>query len=211
MPTTIDLSQWPRREHLAMFKTFDDPTFSVTVDVEVTGLMKNNGVPNASLFLRYLHATLKAINATDNLKLRIDGDNVVEYDTIHGNTTFLNKDNLFGFCEVLYQADLCRFATAAQGQLHQCKQKTSQLLQVAPRLDVVYFSCLPWIQFTQFKHPHQIAQNHSIPKVMFGKLYQKHAKHYLPIGITVHHGLVDGLHVGELIEHLEHICHTSVG
>lgn len=201
--SVINLNDWKRTEHYQFFSSFDDPTFSLTTDIDVTQLWSYCQTNSQSLFLNYLHATLKAVNETPEMCFRCVEENVVKFEYIHGNTTFLNSDDLFGFCEVIYAEEASVFCDAASQQLNLCKAKLKDLLVVPERSDVVYFSCLPWVNFTQFKHPFTKQGNASIPKIMFGKIVYRNGQYRLPIGVTVHHGLVDGVHLGRFFEKLQ--------
>ncbi|HDV9208344.1 TPA: type A chloramphenicol O-acetyltransferase, partial [Enterobacter hormaechei subsp. steigerwaltii] len=39
--TPVDLSRWARKEHFEVFQTFAQCTFSQTVQLDITGLLKN--------------------------------------------------------------------------------------------------------------------------------------------------------------------------
>lgn len=201
--SVINLNNWKRKEHYQFFSDFDDPTFSLTTDIDVTQLWSYCQNNQQSLFLYYLHATMQAINETPEMCMRCVDNKVVLFKHIHGNTTFLNDDDLFGFCEIFYAQEPSVFCHAASQQLKLCKAKSRDLLVVPNRDDVVYFSCLPWLNFTQFKHPFSTHGNASIPKIMFGKIVCRNGQYRLPIGITVHHGLVDGVHLGRFFEKLQ--------
>lgn len=42
-----------------------------------------------------------------------------------------------------------------------------------------------------------------MPKVAFGRLVQQQAQASMAMAVEVHHALVDGLHVGQLVQRLE--------
>ena len=76
MVRQIDLSNDPRRAQFDYFRNFRDPYVSVTVPVDITRL-RECGTP---LFLSYLWCAIRAANAVPELRRRIDGERVVEYD-----------------------------------------------------------------------------------------------------------------------------------
>ena len=76
MVRQIDLSNDPRRAQFDYFRNFRDPYVSVTVPVDITRL-RERGTP---LFLSYLWCAIRAANAVPELRRRIDGERVVEYD-----------------------------------------------------------------------------------------------------------------------------------
>lgn len=202
-PTLVDIDSWSRKEHFQFFESFDDPTFSLTIELDVTGLATHAEVTGDSLFLCYLHATMSAVNTTDAMKLRILNNEVVRYSTIDGNTTYLNEHQQFGFCELNFNPDAALFMSEASRAMSQAKALKENMLAVKQRQDVIHFSSLPWVNFTQFKHPYHSQSDHSIPKIMFGKIITKGVQKFMPMGITVHHGLVDGIHIGQFLDQLQ--------
>jgi chloramphenicol O-acetyltransferase type A len=58
-----------------------------------------------SFFATYLHRSMVAVNAVDELKLRILEGQVVLYDTIHAGTTIGRADGTFGFAFIPFSRD----------------------------------------------------------------------------------------------------------
>jgi len=65
------------------------------------------------------------------------------------------------------------------------------------RDDLIYYSSIPWISFTSFSHASDNKSGISIPKIVFGKYFQKGNKTLMPVSVEVHHALMDGIHVGK--------------
>jgi chloramphenicol O-acetyltransferase type A len=70
-------------------------------------------------------------------------------------------------------------------------------------MDLLYFTTLPWISFTSFKHAHDPRINASIPRITIGKFTKNASKVLLPVHVEVNHALCDGLHVGRFFHALE--------
>ena len=66
----------------------------------------------------------------------------------------------------------------------------------------IRYSSLPWFSFSEMKHAGSFKTGDSAPRISTGRLIEKEKRLLLPISITVHHGLVDGLHVGEFVKEL---------
>ena len=45
----------------------------------------------------------------------------------------------------------------------------------------------------------------SIPKITFGKFYEKAGKTMLPISVHAHHGLMDAIHVSKFLNETEQL------
>ena len=53
-----------------------------------------------------------------------------------------------------------------------------------------------------FTHPKK-GEGHSIPRTVFGKIFQREGKYYLPFQLEVDHALMDGLHIARYFEQLQ--------
>lgn len=66
--------------------------------------------------------------------------------------------------------------------------------------NLVYFSCLPWIETTAITNERDlaspIAKDDSIPRICWGKYTQENDRIYLGISVEVNHRLIDGFHIG---------------
>ncbi len=70
----------------------------------------------------------------------------------------------------------------------------------AGQKNVIHYSSIPWINFTSVSYSHNIKNEESVPKITFGKMVSREDKKIMPVSIYVHHGLMDGLHVGKYLE-----------
>ena len=76
MKKYLDIDSWNRKELYEHFRTLVDPTFAVVVDVDVTIAYNLVKKTDTSFFVKYLHACMKAINAIENFKYRIEDDKI---------------------------------------------------------------------------------------------------------------------------------------
>lgn len=194
----INLKQWNRSSHFEFFKNFKEPFFGVTVEVDCTTGHKNAKQLNTSFFLYYLYQSLRAVNALEPFKLRIEDGEVVLYDQIHPGPTVGRDNGTFGFCNFEYNEDFEVFAAGATVAMDKVKNEND--LKPSPRLDLIYYSTLPWINFTSLTHARDLERNDSVPKISFGKLTDKDGILLMPMSVHVHHALADGLHVGQYID-----------
>ena len=77
------------------------------------------------------------------------------------------------------------------------------------RKDVIHYSSIPWCTFTGLTHARNFKAEDSAPKITFGKMFSKGEKRIMPVSIYVHHGLVDGLHVGEYMGLFQKLMNES--
>ncbi len=204
MKQFINLENWNRKEHFLFFSRFDDPFFGMTVNVDCTSIYNQCKEENKSFFLLSLHKILKAVNKTEPFRLRIENDQVVCYDLIHASPTIGRDDGTFGFGFFEYEPDFNEFVTSANNEIDSVQKSVGlNMNEVTKRADVIHFSSIPWACFTDLKHATSFRIKDSVPKISVGKYFLKENHVWLPLSITVHHGLIDGYHVGQFLQKLE--------
>lgn len=69
---------------------------------------------------------------------------------------------------------------------------------------MIHCSFIPWVSFSSFKHARNSKlELNGIPKFVFGKYVKEDKIIKMPFSIEVHRALIDGLHVGKLLEILQ--------
>jgi chloramphenicol O-acetyltransferase type A len=204
MKTKIELSTWPRREHFEFFNRFEEPFWSVCVNVDCSNAYKNAKDAGLSFFLYYLHCSLTAANQLEHFRYRIAGDGVHVYDDVHASATVGRPNGTFGFSYIEYHADLKKFVSGAKAEIDRVQASTALM---PPKMtdNVIHYSALPWLNFTGLTHARSFTFKDSVPKISFGKVTETAGRKMMPVSITVHHGLMDGLHVGQYVDLLQEL------
>jgi len=190
----FDIDTWYRKDAYHYFKTFGDPFFNITANIEITNLLGKSKERQQSFFLLSLHASLLAVNSINEFKLRFYEDRVVRFDSIDGGCTILYDDNSFGFGYFDFIENENDFIENGLSVLDNTKKDGS----FDPRLDdtnLIHHSSIPWISFTAFEHAKRHKMQDSVPKIVFGKYFKEGSKYLLPISVAVNHALADGYHV----------------
>jgi chloramphenicol O-acetyltransferase type A len=139
-----------------------------------------------------------AVNAIESFRYRIIGSDVYLYDQIDASATILREDNTFGFSLMKFDKDLNIFSENTKTEIERVKN-TSGLITRDFENNLIHFSALPWINFTAYSHARSFTWPDSCPKISFGKMTSENGKKTMPISVHVHHGLLDGYHVGEFV------------
>ena len=201
MKTVIDTDSWKRKEHYEFFSRYEEPFFGITTNVDCTKAYKRAKGMDMSFFLYYMHKSLVAVNTIEEFKHRIEEGEPVVYDIIHGSTTVQNSDEFFSFAFLPYDKDFNAFYRHSKNAVEKAKLiKGIGSNEDNSRNDVIHYSTIPWISFTALTHERNFARPDSIPKIAFGKYFPVADRLLLPISVNVHHGLMDGLHVGRYFE-----------
>jgi chloramphenicol O-acetyltransferase type A len=97
MKRKIDLNTWNRKEHYHFFRSFDEPYYGITVQVDHTELYRKAKAENVSFYLAYLHCFLAAVNNSEPFRIRIIEGEPYMFERIHLSATVDRPDGTFGF------------------------------------------------------------------------------------------------------------------
>src|SRR5687767_13190693 len=166
----IDLSTWRRRDHYLWFRNYEQPFFSVTVDVDVTSVWnasrKRSAAP--SFFLWSLFLMLKAANDVEAFRLRLRPRGVWRHDEVAVGPTILRRDETFGFVRLEPASTLKQFAADANATIADAARHVGLRESKKAADDIVFHSVLPWLRFTAFTNALP-GKGDSIPRVAFGR------------------------------------------
>jgi chloramphenicol O-acetyltransferase type A len=202
MKTKINLETWNRKDHFLFFKQMEEPFYGITTTLDCTKGYEEAKQLGVSFFTYYLHKTLVAVNAVENFKYRIDNDEVVLHETICASATIMREDKTFGFSYMDFAENLDEFAEIVTTEIDRIQHTTGIFTRTYPE-NIIHFSALPWIDFTSISHARSFTWPDSCPKISFGKMTDQNGKKSIPLSVHVHHGLVDGYHVGLFLEKLQ--------
>jgi chloramphenicol O-acetyltransferase type A len=207
MKQELDLSTWNRKEHFEFFCKFEEPFFGTTIQFDCTRAYAKSKELGVSFFTYYLHKTLVAVNNIENFRYRIQDEKVFIYDKINVSSTILRDDKTFGFSEIEYNENLNTFIENYNTEATRVKN-TSGLFTRDYNENIVHFSALPWINFTSISHSRSFTFPDSCPKFSFGKMTTENDKKLMSMSVHVHHGLVDGYHLGLYFEEFERLMNS---
>jgi len=201
MKQIIDLKNWKRKEHFELFHQYDEPFWGIVTEVDCTQAFVKAKQLGVSFFVYYLYQSLRAVNAVENFRLRIENGQVVLYERVHASATLGREDETFAFSFVEYSDRLVTFNHALSMEIDRVNNSSGIRLEGNNlRKDVIHYSAIPWIHFTGLSHARNYKVNDSTPKISFGKLGEKEGKRMMPVSLHAHHALLDGTHAGKYFD-----------
>lgn len=195
----IDIINWKRKDHFNFFKSFEQPFWGINTILNCTQSHAYCSSYGISFFMYYLYHSLKAANHIKEFKCRIENDEVYEYEHIGGTITVLRNDETFGFAYFDYYENFAEFSKHTKSKMTSAKI-TNGLISDPNLTNLIYFSVLPEIKFTNFQHAQRSPVQNSAPMIVFGQYEKVNGQVLLPISLHVHHALCDGLHVEKFIK-----------
>lgn len=185
----IDPTQGPRAALYQHFRGFARPLFTLCAPIEVGPLL---AASSAGIFPTLLRQVLVAANSVPELRQRIRIERgrelVVEHETVDCTCTVARTDGSFTFCNFPYpEQDFfsqvsSRVAAAASGE--------GLDLGDQGRDDMLYLTCIPWLDFATMQHAETGDPLDCVPRVAWGRVVEGR----VTMCLTAHHSLVDGLH-----------------
>lgn len=192
----VDVENWARKQSFEHFKNYDQPFFSITANLDATKLYNFCKENKLSFSIANLFCSIKAANEIREFRIRLIDEKPVEFDEIHATQTILNDDETFSFCYFENKNDIFEYDRA--GKIAVSKYKELKTLDVeSERLDLIYYSVIPWISFTSFKNAITRDRFQTVPRIVFGKMFEENGRKFLPQSVEVHHAVMDGIHVGK--------------
>ncbi|WP_313806199.1 chloramphenicol acetyltransferase [Flavobacterium sp.] len=205
----LDLNTWNRKTHFEFFSQFDEPFYGVTITIDCSVAYEKAKEKGVSFFIYYLHKTLAAVNAIENFRYRIIENEVVVYDKINVSATIMREDTTFGFSFMEYFEELNLFSQKSLEEIERIQNTPGLITRDFDGLyNLIHFSSIPWLDFTSLSHARHFKFPDSCPKISFGKMTEGNGKKTMPMSIHVHHGLVDGFHVGQFAETFQNLMNS---
>lgn len=197
----LDMARDPRHAHFDYFRQMANPYVSVTAECDITNLREHTKTHGLPFFLSLLHCAVNAANAVPELRRRILGDAVVEYDSCDSSHTVALPDGTYCYCRLDCRKPFSEFLPAAQAAVN-CAKSTPELDDGSDGNSLFFVTTLPWLHFTSISLPTPVPAD-SNPRITFGKYFDRHGKVLLPVNLTAHHALVDGRHMAQFFEGIE--------
>ena len=196
----VDMAHDPRSGQFAYFRAMADPWVGVTVPVDITAFYKAlNGQP---FFLSFLYAVVRAANDVPELRRRLRDGDVIEYDRCQPSYTAMRPNGVYVYCLVdsgtLPYEDFIREGREKQREA----LEREELKETGDFLNHFYVSSLPWLSYTQIKHP-SAGPEDSNPRFSWGRFAEKDGRVTLPVSLYVNHALADGWHITRFYENLD--------
>jgi len=209
MKTLLDLENWNRKEHFAHFRQMEEPFFGATVEIDCTKAYQTAKSLNVSFFIYYLHKTLVAVNTIENFKYRISEDKIYINNRVDASATIGREDGTFGFSLIEYDPDLKVFEQNASAEIERIQNTTGLFTREFNDDNVIHFSAIPWLNFTSLSHARSFTYPDSCPKISFGKMITSETgKRTISMAVFVHHGLMDGLHLGQFVDYFQELMNS---
>ena len=205
MKKIIDLENHPRRSHFEYFGSLAYPYMGMTANVDVTNLYNSAKAMDGSPFLAFLWAAATAANSIPELRQRIVGDRIAQYDHCDTAHTVALPDGTFVNCRTDCRRTFAEFQTYGKQCQEEAKGRHGFVQPGSDETELIFVSSTPWVTFTQVIQPTPIPADSNV-LIVFGKFFDQNGRKMLPVNIQCNHALVDGLHVGQFFQRFQELA-----
>lgn len=195
----IDMETYKRKRHFEYFNSLAYPYVGVTVNVDITGLLKVIKAKNLPFFLTICYCISQSANQIAEFRQRIIDNQIVEYDYCRTSHTVALNDGTYCYCDLNSNCSFEDYISYATQEQERAKHRNSINEGKNEALDKIFISTLPWLSFTALINPTPVPAD-SNPRITWGKYFMQDNKVLLPVSVLCHHALVDGLHISKFYD-----------
>ncbi len=196
----VDLTTYPRKGLLEAFKDRQIPFFSTTCHIDITSFLPFIKAHGYRFFITTSYVVSRVVNDIIEFRHRLIDGELYEFERVDPGYTVLLANNTFSFCDAIYFPDFTSYYCDTEQRIEAVKKQPDYA--TGNKHHMFFITNVPWFSFTAMTHPfHQ--EYASLPIITLGKYFEQNGTLLIPIGIQVHHGLVDGIHVGWFYKQLQ--------
>lgn len=192
------LQHYPRRAHLEFYRRNPNPFYSVNFELDATLVRARARALGASTYAAMVWAYHRALLGIDAFRTRLQGEDVVLYDTLRVGLTVPAPDRTFTFANLDWEPDPLTFLARAAAAVERASARVDLTGGTAP--DYAYYTALPKVPFTSFTHVALADPTGGQPEAAFGRFRESGERTIVPVGIAINHLYVDGADLGDLYE-----------
>ncbi|MBG6016454.1 type A chloramphenicol O-acetyltransferase [Proteus mirabilis] len=207
--TVVDLSQWGRKEHFEVFQSFAQCTFSQTVQLDITSLLKTVKQNGYKFYPTFIYIISQLVNKHAEFRMAMKDGELVIWDSVNpGYTIFHEQTETFSSLWSYYHKDINQFLKTYSEDIAQYGDNLAYFPKEFIE-NMFFVSANPWVSFTSFNLNVANINNFFAPVFTIGKYYTQGDKVLMPLAIQVHHAVCDGFHVGRLLNELQQYCYEG--
>ena len=199
----IDPNTWPRRDIFDFFSKISNPFYSVTFNVDVTEAYAYAKRSSLSFYYALVDLVTRAINSVEAFRYALVDGELVLLDERSPSFTDLKKGSeSFHIVTMPCKGDIAEFCFDAK---RRNAEQTTFLSTDKEGVDLIYISCLPWIELTALTNERDFDPDDAIPRVSWGKFHERDGRKILGMSLELNHRFTDGVHIGKFAEALENL------
>lgn len=211
----INLNTWERRSNYEFFKTFLNPQYSVTSEVDCTQAYQRSRQDGSSFFVKYLYAILRAVNEIPELCYRVEmideQEAVVLYKKISVITHIrVGENGRFHSINIPYSKTFDKFIKYYKEAVQAIPKENTNPYAAESKnkaersfYDQITVSAIPDLYYTSMTFTQKNKHGSTRPIINVGKAIERNGCRVMPVAICVNHGLCDAYHLSMFYKKVE--------
>ena len=203
--TIIPRHDWPRNEIFTYYLTQVPCQYSMTVSMDITGLM----LRKRKLYPSMLYALATVINRHEEFRMAFNEHGELGFwDEVWPCYTLFHPENeTFTDIWSEYSEDFSVFYAMVTEDMERYRHVTGHLkAKDGQPPHICPVSSVPWLAFTHFAQDSYAESNFLSPLIKFGKYEARGEKIVIPVSVSVHHAVADGFHTCRLINDMQEMA-----
>lgn len=195
----IDLNNYKRKDTYIWYKTYNNPYYQASINIDVTDVKSFCDTNNVSFYKTMTYLLTNTINNTEEFLYKTVNDELYKIDRRESSYAAFNlEDETFKFIYpdttkgFKYFIEDCNNQEEAKEGFANTTKETDELL---------FISSLPWFELNSFTNARNDKDNlDSIPRFTWGKYKFDNNKYTIDLCVDINHVYIDGFHLKKLID-----------
>ena len=201
----INLEKYERKEHFNHYLNNVLCSYSMTVNLDITELLKVIKEKNYKLYPAIIYIITKLVNEHIEFRMNLDEQGTLGYYTnVEPSYTIFHKDNnTFSNIWTEYNNNFEKFYYNYEQDIREYENKKGFITKHNEDNNLINISSIPWTSFTGFNLNLPKGENYLLPIFTIGKYYKENERMLLPLSVQVHHAVCDGFHISRFINEFQ--------
>ncbi|MGG2933002.1 type A chloramphenicol O-acetyltransferase [Bacillus pacificus] len=205
----IDREKWNREQYFEHYLKLKC-TFSMTVHVDITRLLKELHQKGIKFYPVFIYLISKVVNNHKEFRTSFNEEGALGYweEMIPSYTIFHKDDKSFSSIWTDYSSDFHIFYRNYEEDMRLYTNVHGLFTKENIPPNVFPISSIPWASFTGFNLNINNDGDFLLPIITCGKYFNEENKVMLPVSLQVHHSVCDGYHASRFIEDLQELSNS---
>ena len=166
----LEMESYKRKGHFEYFNSMAYPYVGLTVDTDITGLLKTIRREGLPFFLTFCYCASRAANGVAEFRQRILDGKIIEFDRCQTSHTVALEDGTYCYCTLDSSMPFRNYIAYAKEEQEKAKRAPSIQEEESEALDKFFISTLPWLSYTALVQPVPFPAD-SNPRITWGKYF----------------------------------------
>ncbi len=197
----INMAEWPRKEIFEFFSHTSKPFFSVTFRQNVAAVRRFAKAKGLSFYYCMVWLVTEALNRVEAFRYTLSDGKVMLLPRREPSFTDMKPGaEYFHICTMDIRGGIEEFCAEAKAV---SKNQNCFISYSDERPNLVYLSCLPWLDISGLTNEGELERDDCIPRISWGKFVPDGDRLMMGISVEANHRFIDGADIGKFSAELD--------